>query len=714
MFKRTLSMSRKQHPRTIGLITPYLGGEFSSTVIAGAYRQVRRHGARLIVVQESPEVVHCLRLAQNLVQGWLIISQVAGAEQIAATGVPVVTICGKAPGLPMVLPDNHNGMYAAVEHLIAHGHRRIGFIGRLANPDVVQRFEGYQAALAAHDIPFDERLLVDVEDEMEPSGVAGAQALLASGQQFSALVFAGDLNALGALPALRAAGRRVPEDVAIVSFDDIEAAQTATPPLTTTHQSYEMLAIMAVDRLMAQIADPSRAADITYTPTALVIRRSCGCQQDRALPLVDTEAILGASDWCAALTQQLVHIVAYPFAPDLTTAPAKIWPGLETLVMTLERAIAGGELPSEAAIEQAWREVITLTANLDLLNAAANLIEEVAARRIGGAPRQAAAHLTRALQRIRGELVRAMMAHDAEYLRQLDAILYANNEVSLAMLNEHVSSAPDLKWLQHIAASWGCLGLWVDPAQPTELVLASVYVPGGEVSAKVGSRIAPAAFPPLVYEALDPSDQAEPQIVTLVRLRTAKRDWGVLAISSLINTRVTWNSDPFAMWMRMLGAVLDRAALLANLNQEQEERRAQQAVLQAAYERERMLSSTVREIGCPVIPLAHGVLLIPLIGAIDAERTDQIIKVGLDAVSHKQTSDVIIDVTGVPVVDTHVAGALIRMARMVSLLGARTILVGVRPEIAQSMVSLGIDLSQLVASSSVAEAIRLAVQPAYT
>jgi anti-anti-sigma factor len=129
-------------------------------------------------------------------------------------------------------------------------------------------------------------------------------------------------------------------------------------------------------------------------------------------------------------------------------------------------------------------------------------------------------------------------------------------------------------------------------------------------------------------------------------------------------------------------------------------------VLEEAYERERALSDAVRELGSPVIPLGGGVLLVPLIGVIDSGRAQQIIEVVLGAVGRQRALRVLLDISGVPLIDTHVAGVLIQLAQMLRLLGANTTLVGIRPEIAQSIVSLGVDLRDLSSHASLENALR--------
>ena len=136
------------------------------------------------------------------------------------------------------------------------------------------------------------------------------------------------------------------------------------------------------------------------------------------------------------------------------------------------------------------------------------------------------------------------------------------------------------------------------------------------------------------------------------------------------------------------------------------ERESLQQTLQNAYERERGLANIVRELGSPVIPLLPEVLLIPLVGVIDSRRAQQIIDAVLQGVSSHQATTVLLDISGVPLVDTQVAHSLLQITRTASLLGARVILIGVRPEIAQSIVGLGINLHQFATQPTLAAAVQ--------
>jgi rsbT co-antagonist protein RsbR len=106
-------------------------------------------------------------------------------------------------------------------------------------------------------------------------------------------------------------------------------------------------------------------------------------------------------------------------------------------------------------------------------------------------------------------------------------------------------------------------------------------------------------------------------------------------------------------------------------------------------------NSTIREMSVPVIPLARGVIVMPLIGAIDSARADLFLGQLLKSVEQERARTVMIDITGVPIIDTQVAGILIKAAQAVRLLGATVCLVGVRPEVAQAIIGLGIDLSMI-------------------
>ncbi len=123
-----------------------------------------------------------------------------------------------------------------------------------------------------------------------------------------------------------------------------------------------------------------------------------------------------------------------------------------------------------------------------------------------------------------------------------------------------------------------------------------------------------------------------------------------------------------------------------------------------------LLSATVRELSSPVMPVLDGILVMPLIGAIDANRATLLIESLLAGIEQHRSRVVIIDVTGVPIVDTHVAQTLLRSAEAAKLLGTQPVLVGIRPEFAQTIVGLGLDLRSLVTCADLQQGISYALE----
>ncbi len=170
--------------------------------------------------------------------------------------------------------DNSSGARQAVEHLLGRGRRQVATIAGPA--DMVagrERLKGYAAALEAAGVPA-EATLVERSDFSQAGGEAAMRLLLQRRPDLDGVFCGNDLMAAGALTALREAGRRVPEDVAVVGFDDAPLALSTVPPLTTVHQSPEEMGRAMVDLLLATMADPERPPPARVLPTRLVVRAS--------------------------------------------------------------------------------------------------------------------------------------------------------------------------------------------------------------------------------------------------------------------------------------------------------------------------------------------------------------------------------------------------------------------------------------------------------
>jgi DNA-binding LacI/PurR family transcriptional regulator len=200
--------------------------------------------------------------------------------QLAAAGIPCVT-AGRPSGgraadrrqVVFVDADNVGGAAAAVAHLVARGRRTIGTVTGPADMAAgADRRTGWEKALREAGRPAGAALVAE-GDFTRAGGRAATEALLARRPAIDGLFAASDLMALGALDALRAAGRRVPGDVAVVGFDDSEVARTTEPPLTTVRQPIEQLGAEMAQLLLAQIDEDAPPTGVVLR-TELVVRSS--------------------------------------------------------------------------------------------------------------------------------------------------------------------------------------------------------------------------------------------------------------------------------------------------------------------------------------------------------------------------------------------------------------------------------------------------------
>ncbi|MGW0902587.1 LacI family DNA-binding transcriptional regulator [Streptomyces sp. NPDC002853] len=224
-------------------------------------------------------------LAAHRVDGVLLVSVHADdplPDLLAQLEIPAV-ISGRRSAdeqLPSVDSDNFAGAHSAVEHLLSRGRTRIATItGRLDVYGAQRRLDGYRAALSDAGRPVDERMIAP-GDFTEEGGRRAMTELLAAFPDVDAVFAGSDVMAAGARQVLREAGRRIPDDVALVGFDDSAIARHMDPPLTSVRQPIEEMGRAMIDLLLAEIADdrPASARRLEHRqlvlPTELVERES--------------------------------------------------------------------------------------------------------------------------------------------------------------------------------------------------------------------------------------------------------------------------------------------------------------------------------------------------------------------------------------------------------------------------------------------------------
>lgn len=220
-------------------------------------------------------------------------------HDLIAAGHPVLFV-GSGEGGPEIVADNTQGIHQAVQHLADHGHQRLAFIAGSHDDlagDSGDRLRAFQAAVSANQRLVADPRLVAYGRHVFDGGYAAMREILASGAPFTAVLASNDESAFGVLQALREAGRRVPEDVAVIGFDDRLETLIQTPPLTSVRISLYDLGYQALVGLLRRLADPAGGWPAQQrVPTWLVARRSCGCGPE---PLSSTRTAAAASDHAA-------------------------------------------------------------------------------------------------------------------------------------------------------------------------------------------------------------------------------------------------------------------------------------------------------------------------------------------------------------------------------------------------------------------------------
>lgn len=205
-------------------------------------------------------------------------------DRLIEAGYPVV-IAGEYPHGAVVSVDNHGGIIQAVDHLVAHGHRKIAFIsGRIddIDGDTPSRFMAYQDGLNRHQLEFNPDLTASGFHTVMGGKIA-MQQILDSKIEFTALIGSNDLSTIGAMQVLQSAGKVIPQDVAVIGFDDRIDARAQVPMLTTVHYPMFDLGYQAVNLLNEYFSGTLQGPKRVCIPTRLVIRESCGCAPGSAV-----------------------------------------------------------------------------------------------------------------------------------------------------------------------------------------------------------------------------------------------------------------------------------------------------------------------------------------------------------------------------------------------------------------------------------------------
>ena len=265
---------KRQRTDTIGLVLGDIANPFAAELARAAREVASSEGYNLFIcVSEHSareDIAAFDSLADHRVDGLIVATRAnkLGNDRLAEiieSGVPVVLIGRdfRHPHADLVSADHLRGGHEATRHLIQLGHKRIGFIGvTLSSGFGLRRFQGYLDALREHGLGVDEELIVGEKklDEQAPGystemmGYKGMRQLLAlRGKRPTAVFARNDFTAIGAVSAIKEAGLRIPQDIAVVGYDDVPLAAHASPPLTTVRQPTREQGRVAAEFLLRRI-----------------------------------------------------------------------------------------------------------------------------------------------------------------------------------------------------------------------------------------------------------------------------------------------------------------------------------------------------------------------------------------------------------------------------------------------------------------------------
>lgn len=270
---------------TIGLIIPSpqdktFGNPFYTEILRGFTHQAKIEGYDLLLFINEHQFNYSQLFHDRRVDGLLLVGVNRGDKgiiQLSENKFPYI-LTGKIDyeEANYVDAENRKGAYQAVSYLVNLGHKRIGYLG--GSFDFVfnqERFEGYLQALKEHNLEYGKELTME-SINTEESGYEAMRKILKFSPIPTAVFAANDLDAIGAMKAVKEKGLRIPEDIAFVGFDDIQLASFMDPPLTTVRQPIFEMGTTAINLLVGMIEGRVKGAQQVELPTQLIIRKSSG------------------------------------------------------------------------------------------------------------------------------------------------------------------------------------------------------------------------------------------------------------------------------------------------------------------------------------------------------------------------------------------------------------------------------------------------------
>ena len=558
----------------IGVLSPVSGGFYFGEILAGVVRQVTAVDGTVTLLQTLdagrtgddvlPAPPVDVPLGWRSIDGFIAVAGAADPaylRALRAAGRPLV-LAGTALDVdaPSVLTDNAQGIRSAVGHLAGHGHTRIAFVGNLSQSDAQERFDAYRTAMAELGLPVEDSLFVPSADHVQKGGREAAQAVALAEPRITAVVASTDRIALGLMAGLDSLGLQVPQDVAVVGFDDIQAGWRSNPPLATVNQHISELGARAAALLLEVLHGGQVPPQRHTTPSTFLPRGSCGC-----LPTPGRQGAHGEGAGLALVDSVLEHLAAVATREDRPHGRHTAGPGhgidlARVDLDALDRVIEAGldrlhrTPPSPETVERFTETVVARFGSI-----AQELTE-------AGLPGREV--LDRCTTRTTVLLSRRGVATGVELTDRLSLSLVEQYDVGIGLLGDADTEPSDLQWLSRVSVPLGSLGLWDGPRSAGRLRLVGLHDPDGLLTGRIPATCSVEDFPPRAL-----AEQADPlrgQACFVIPVRGASGDHGFLALIGAVDSTPGSGRATYNHWAALLGVALKQQRLLEEVRRSEE------------------------------------------------------------------------------------------------------------------------------------------------